>query len=185
MSVWIIRQTLSAEEEARILERPYILLPFEGIPNLSAISSPYQLRSILQTLAPDAPPESIGWEESRIWGQFTQLQPDDTVVVPLPYRRQVAIGQITGKYEYGVGDAGQDEHKVPIMWNSKLLDQSIFAPSLLANAGRMSEVTDREARIKIHDQMPHTYNRFAKWRWIAAILIGLQVLSMLQGMFRQ
>jgi predicted Mrr-cat superfamily restriction endonuclease len=184
MSVWIIRQNLSADEESRILEQPYILLPFEGVPDLSTVSNPYQLRTILKTLHPDAPPETITREESRIWEQFTHIQADDTVVVPLPYRRQVAIAQITGRYEYAVGEGGRDEHKVPVTWNAKLLDQSVFAPNLLANAGKMSEVTDRDARIKIRDQMPHSYNRFAKWRWIAALLVGLQALSMLQGMFR-
>ena len=187
MSLWILRQTLTAQEEENLLHRAYVLLPFSHVPDLSHVINPQELRHILHRLDPEAPPETLMRMQERIWTQLNSLQPGDLVAVPLLHSDKVVLGETNGRYSYHVDAQGRDEHRIEIHWHTQLIPQAAFGKHRLIfkNAPDMMEVTDKEARIKIYDQLPHSYNRFAKWKWLMGGIILLQSAAMLFGMMRK
>lgn len=186
MSIWILRQQLTADEEAHLTTRPYIILPFDHIPDLSSVVNAQELRDILQALDPEAPPESINMKLERIWQQYTSLHMEDVVVVPLTHSKKVAIGEISGRYHYKVDENGKDVHTMGINWHPQLISHLVFGKHkhLFTNNFTMQEVTDKEARIKIMDQLPRSYNRFAKWKWVLMIFLIMQAMVMLFSMLK-
>jgi len=186
MSVWVLHQTLTPADEEHIQERPGVFLPFDDIPDLTMVTTQGQMREFLTRLYPDSPPESIMLKLDRLWQQYHGLQEGDTVAVPLPNKRAVALGRVHGRYEYQVGKDGRDLHMIPVEWYKTVPSFASFGKykEIFMGTQRMVEVTDKEARIKIHDKLPHTFNRFVKWKWIIVILVIMQALVFMAGMFR-
>jgi len=188
MSVWILHQKLSAETESGLLQTSHVQLPFDDVPDLSYVSNQWQCKNLLHSLHPEKPPEAIALMVDRIWQIFSNIAIDDTVAMPLPHSKMVAIARISGRYEYNVGSEGDDRHSIPVEWYPKLASFSSFGKfkqMFLDTGSPMREVTDKESRVKILEKLPHKYNRFAKWKWIALILVTLQGLSFIIAMLKQ
>lgn len=186
MSVWILTQQLSAEEQQAIASQTYLKLPFDELPDLSTIANPREFRFLLERLNPDAPPETIQLQLDRVWAQFAGLALDDVVVVPLPDIGEAAIGRISGRYHYHVGEGGKDIHTIPVSWYSKRYKLSSFGRDrqmIEKPYQPLQEVTDKEMREKILVKLPHSYNRFARWKWvIAAILMFKAALFLIHSL---
>lgn len=186
MTIWILTQALSAEEEQAILSKSRLCLPFEGLPDLSTLSSPWQCRDLLQRLEPDAPPEAIQLKLDRLWGQFTAIAVEDIVVVPLPIQKKAAIARITGRYQYEVDDRGNDKHLLAISWYPKLFSFHAFGrfnQPIVKPAYPLTEVSDKDLRDQINSKLPHSYNRFARWKWVIMVVVIIKaILFFLHGL---
>jgi predicted Mrr-cat superfamily restriction endonuclease len=182
MTVWILHQPLTAEEEARIQERPYLALPFDGVPDLSAIHSREQCRKLFKSLYPEAPPETLAGMTDRLWQRYSELRATDTIAVPLPLRKEVALAEVTGRYRYEPQAGQQSAHQVLVKWYRCHLRFSSLCKhqDLLANNGeQLVEVMDSDLRTKLREKLPHTYNRFARWKWLLAVFFMINVISLL------
>jgi hypothetical protein len=187
MSVWVLHQKLTLEEEQHILERTHLALPFEGLPDLSMINNQFDCQSLLRALHPELPPEVIALKADGIWNRFHNLNLEDSIVVPLPLTAKVAIAQISGPYAYQVGEEGSDCHLIPVTWFPKLHLFFAFGRQrhILANTGiALYEVTDVAAKRAIISKLPFRYNRFTGWKWwwvwgFIGILIVKRVYEML------
>jgi len=180
MSVWILTQPLAADEQSTITARKSLNLPFDGLPDLSSLSDENAFRRLLSMLAPDMPPEAIQLKIDHIWTPFTSLALDDVVVVPLPALGEVAIGRIAGHYCYQVGQAGEDEHSIAVTWYPKHYKLASFGSYRQAMATPylpLQEVTDKDMREKILMRLPHSYNRFAGWKWLIAAMLMLKAVA--------
>ncbi len=178
MTIWILYQSLTPEEEVHIGERDALTLPFGDLPDLSLINSPAELRHLLQALHPDDPPETVARKTERLWKLYAGLQVEDIMVVPLKSRKEVALAEVTQRYRYEVGAEGTDVHQVEVKWYGKRIRLSALGKhkELFDERGeKMREVTDPEARVAIRDRLPHSYNRFAKWKWLLVLffMMGL------------
>jgi len=177
MSIWVLHQSLSPDEESHIEQREHLVLPFDGLPDLSAVASQLQCRHLMQLLYPDDPPEAITRRVDRLWPRYSGLQKEDIIAVPLASRKAVALAEVGGKYLYRVGVSGEAMHLIPVTWHKAVSLRSLYKhKDLFERTGEpMMEVTRAEARIAIRDHLPHSYNRFAKWKWLLVVffLMGL------------
>lgn len=180
MTVWIMHLELSAQEEANVEQRLRLLLPFEGMPDLSRLNSVRQCKDLVQLLHPDAPPETISRLAERVWRIFATLQKEDIIAVPLPHSRQLALASVTDGYTYRVDEKGEDEHSIGVTWYARRVSLSRFKKhkELFAEGKeQLVEVENKEARATIHTQLPYSYNRFAKIKWILLILLMLKLVG--------
>lgn len=185
MTVWVLRQTLDADEEARIFERTELRLPFDGLPDLTQVSNAQEARRLLALLHPDEPPEATARRVERFWHRFSTLQLEDVIAVPLPLSRKLALATVVGHYRYETAADGGDIHLIPVRWHEKFIPLTKFSKhkELFDPANPpMYEVDSAEARASLREQLPHGYNRFAKWKWLMALFFALSLLRMLQGM---
>lgn len=187
MSVWVIKQALPQPEE-NILQRSYISLPFDPLLNLSGVMSPAECLNRLRALYPEAPPESSALMLDRIWPYYVGMQIEDTIAVPLPQSKVVALARVGGAYYYEGETNNGDAHRMPVEWQGSAVPMASFGrfKKLFAeDAPRIQEITDREARIAILDKLPHAYNRFAKWKKLAIILVIMQAAGFLVHMVQR
>ncbi len=174
MSVWVLHQTLTPEEESKIRERDYIVLPLDNLPDLTEVSSQSEFRVMLQKLYPELPPESLQRIIHKNWKLYHDLHPEDVVAVPLKSKPEVMIAEITGDYQYRVDHKGRDVHTVPVKWHEKTISRRglIKYKALFDEQGdRMFEVDNKEARTVIREKLPHAYNRFVPLKWLIILFL--------------
>lgn len=187
MTVWVLRQELTAEEEKNIFTQADVRLPFDNLPDLSHVASPLAARQLIKTLYPGEPPEAIGRRVERFWNHFSSLQVEDLVVVKLPTLNVAVIGSVSGKYHYEVGPGGSDIHLIPVTWNPKEIKLARFRHKEIFDASNppLMEVTTPDVRVALRDYMPHSYNRFAKFKWLLVVFFLMTIIRMLHGMLQQ
>jgi predicted Mrr-cat superfamily restriction endonuclease len=176
MSVWVLHQELTPQEEETILERTHLKLPFEGLPDLSFVNSKEECTRLIRSLFSNEPPETIALKADLIWTQFSEVQMEDAIAVPLPSSEAVAIARVSGRYCYNVGDSKEDAHLIPVTWIGGKVKFKQFGNSRsVFNKGSRSffQVASRPDRIAILSRLPHTYNRFVKLKWLLAIFMAL------------
>ncbi|MDE3061156.1 MAG: hypothetical protein KGJ06_09100 [Pseudomonadota bacterium] len=183
MSIWLLHLPLTAEEEAHLTGRTHLPLPIEDVPDLSLMMRPVECRHLLQALHPEEPPEAISRRLERIWRLYTGVHAEDIIAVPLPARGELALAEVTGKYQYQVGEGGEDHHRVPVTWHRPILLRRFrkFKELLVPGGEKMHEIASAPARIAIRDTLPHRYNRFARWKWLLALFF---LLGMLRALHR-
>ncbi len=174
MSVWLLHLTLSREEEEQIQQRTHLPLPFEGLPDLSVISSQRECMHLLRALHPNDSPESLTLKLDRIWNQFSNLHLEDIIAVPLLLSGKLALAKISGHYTYDVSMKGDDVHTIPVTWYPRLETLRSFRrnkSTLTAGTHRLVMITDQTLSRAIYQRLPYKYNRFAKMRWIMIIFL--------------
>jgi hypothetical protein len=187
MSVWVLHQALSAQEEDSIEQHDRVVLPFNGVPDLSEIAAIGQIKSILSMLHPDMPPESVSRMAERYWTLYQGLAVDDVIAVPLPYRREVALAQISGRYSYEVGAAGEDIHAIAVTWQRRVPFSRLGKHAALFTSKQppMFEVPHADERNAIRSWLPHRYNRFARWKWLVIVLMVFQTILFVTRQWQQ
>lgn len=188
MTIWILKQTLTGDEEARIAERTRLTLPLGEVPDLSGISDVASLSRLLQVLHPEDPPETIARRADRIWPLYHGTTKEDIIAVPLASRRELALAEITGPYEYQVGAGGEDIHLVSVKWHDKRVPYGALRryPELFAaEQPPMFEVENPKARTIIRDRLPHRYNRFAKWKWLLVLFFLMGLVRLFERLISQ
>jgi hypothetical protein len=183
MSIWVLHASFTPDEEAHIKERTYLPLPFTGLPDLSVINGQIECRHLLQALNPDDPPEAITRKVEQIWRIYAGLQPEDIIVVPLKSRQEVALAEVTQRYHYQVGADGDDVHQVKVKWHDariKFWTLRKHKEILDERGGKLREIGNAEARIIIRDRLPHSYNRFVKWKWLLIFFFVMGLISRLK-----
>jgi len=183
MTIWILHQPMSEEEEAVLSQQTTLALPFVGLPDLSELAGPAQALEMLAALYPDDPPESINNRLDRFWPTFVKIHFEDLIAVPLLHRKEVVLAEVTGGYIYQVGEKGEDMHRIPVKFYPQIIPLRRFKQYrewFTATGNKIVEVTDDKLRIAIRDQLPHQYNRFVKYKWLMALFILMSLAQLYQ-----
>jgi predicted Mrr-cat superfamily restriction endonuclease len=183
MSVWIVQQPLiEPDEEPHIGGSGYVFLHYDDIPDLTHITSPAQARHMLRVLYPGEPPESISRRLEKFWHTHAGMQPEDIVVVPLHATGKLALGRVSGPYEYRTGFDIGDMHMLPVAWLHDSVSMALLRKhrDWFQRPG-ITEVTDLDARVALRGKLPHAYNRFHKWKWLLAVFMGMGMLHLLMN----
>jgi hypothetical protein len=186
MTMWVLHEPLTLEDEQRIYDRTHLTLPFDNLPDLSLVRSNVECQHLLRALYPYYPPETIALKADRIWQHFSGLQLDDTVAVPLPLTGKVALGKISGPYVYKVDESNEDVHQIPVTWYP--------GPHLIQSFGRnrsmfrnntvpLYTINDQPSRRSIQEKLPYKYNRFVRFKWVWVIIFILAVVRTYSHLF--
>jgi predicted Mrr-cat superfamily restriction endonuclease len=180
MTVWLLYQSLKPEEEVKLRQQPYVALPLADVPDLSRVMNLADCRRLLQAIHPDAPPETINRLADRVWKYYSEVHPGDIIAVLLRSREEIALAEVTGKYEYRMGENREDIHTMPVKWHEKTAPMRVLKKLKLSSdeqGSRLVEITHRDGKIALMDHLPYKYNRFSKWKWVIAILVGIHAVS--------
>jgi len=186
VSVWVLRQSLTAEQEQQIAQQPVLMLPFKGLPDLSGTQSEGALQAMMRQLQPDTPFETIHRQAEIHWRNLSQLRIEDLIIVPLPHNKSAALAQVSDRYRYGVSHAGEDMHQVGVQWLQPVipLRKVPALAKLFASPILMQPVEHAEQRAQVYALLKRPYNRFIKLRWIMGIVITVQLVAMLVQMLK-
>lgn len=183
MSVWVLHQPVEHGQETQLLERPHVIIPWQGIPNLAGIHSQRELMKLVQQLMPDAPPETLSLKSQVVWDSFSQLHKEDIIAVPLPQTNQIALAEVTGGYEYQAAQVGRPaQHVYPVRWHGQLVPLARFGAHvsrLCDESVPLWQVENDKLRGLIRDQLPLGYNRFRYFKWLLAVAFVLHLINFL------
>lgn len=182
MSVWVLKPEGGWDSNSQ--EQSWLPLPFRGIPDLSGVGSEAGMRNLLTLVYPDWPPERVMRQAETYWRNVSQLARGDFIVVPM-VGGECALGEVVTRYRYRV-EEGKDVHEVEVKWQERDISARRLSmlQAMLSNGIAMQLVEHADARKQVYGLLKRSYNRFVGWRWLAGVLIVMQIIVMLAGMMR-
>jgi restriction system protein len=166
MAIWLVRAGEHGEREEEAIQKGLAIIGWEDLPDLSKVTSREDLAELMKDSYPDEKPKRlINWT-GQVWAFRDRIQPNDLVVLPLKTRAAIAIGQVTGPYQYRV--EGEDQyHARPVKWIKTDFPRSpsLFGQDLLYSLGAFMTVcqirrNDAEKRIRaiVEGKTPATFS---------------------------
>lgn len=187
MAMWIMRR-----EGAPLESSESFLFPPEdsGIPwpLLKECHSEEQLRNRLRRAYPDLPPESQARMASRAARFLFAPKEEDIVVFYWPQRAVVTAAEITGKRTVQPDGEGRERPAYPMRdFGERWMDTRFmrFRDILDRATSWPREVQDAKFRTFVRDRLRLPGSRFARWKWLFAIVVGIKVLVMVVHIWKR
>ena len=139
MSLWMIRAGKYGERETLDLEHNLAIIGWDELPDLSRVQSHEELQKVLEEYYPLTKAKTLSHHAGQLWTFVRKIQHGDLVVLPLKSRPFIAIGQVTGPYEYRKDLASSSLHARPVKW-LKEVPRSVFSQAILYSFGAFMTV---------------------------------------------
>lgn len=140
MAVWLIRAGKSGEREQLALEQSLSVIGWAEISDLSRVSTREQLESLCRERYPDSKQNRISNYVGQLWAFRERVQKDDLVVLPIKSRSVIAIGKVTGDYQYRPDLPEDARHTRPTLWLRTDIPRSAIDQDLLYSLGAFMTV---------------------------------------------
>jgi restriction system protein len=153
MSVWVVRAGKTGENEQTALENGLVTIGWNELPDLSGIHDRQGMADVYRQSNPEASTAKVSNALGQLWSFCSRIQNDDLVVLPLKTQAAVAVGKVTGPYQYRT-DLGEGvRHIHPVKWLRKDVPRTAFGQDLLYSFGALMTVcqisrNDAEKRIR-------------------------------------
>jgi restriction system protein len=153
MSVWLVRAGKTGENEQTALENGLVTIGWNELPDLSGIHDRAAITDLYRQSNPEASTAKVSNALGQLWAFRSRIQKDDLVVLPLKTQAAVAVGKITGPYQYRTDLGEAVRHIRPVKWLRKDLPRTAFDQDLLYSFGAFMTVcqisrNDAEKRIR-------------------------------------
>lgn len=139
MAVWMVRAGRHGEREQLALEQGIAVIGWDELPDLSGVSSREDLLTRLESTYREEKRKTLLNWLSQIWSFIAGIHNGDLVALPLKSRSTIAIGRITGPYQYRPDLPLEARHTRPVQW-LKELPRSAFDQDLLFSLGAFMTV---------------------------------------------
>lgn len=153
MAVWLVRAGKFGEQEQTAIDNDIVAVGWNALPDLSSIQSREDMASLYREAYPDASAPKVANEVGQLWAFHSRMEKDDLAILPLKTRSAIAIGKVTGAYEFRT-DLGEGiRHTRPVKWLQTDLPRTTFDQDLLHSLGAFMTVcqisrNNAEARIR-------------------------------------
>ncbi|MCA9599436.1 MAG: restriction endonuclease [Myxococcales bacterium] len=152
MSVWLVRAGQTGDREDFALDNDVAVVGWDDMPNLASAETREELDQLYLQTYPDAGKNRRSNHVGQLWAFSHRIKPDDLVVLPLKRSSAIAIGKVTGPYQY-VHSPGTPEHRRPVQWLRTDIPRTSFDQDLLYSFGAFMTVcaitrNDAETRIR-------------------------------------
>ena len=137
--IYLARAGRSGEDEDRALENNVAIVGFREVSSLAATTDYDGVHRIVSNAFPDAKPRAVGNFAGQLWAFAVAMKEGDLVVLPRKLTSQIAIGRVTGPYEYRQVD-DTFCHTRPVEWLQTDLPRTVFGQDLLYSLGAFMTV---------------------------------------------
>jgi restriction system protein len=93
------------EQEQVALDKGLVTIAWNELPDLSSTTTREALADLYRQHNPDASPNKAANHVGQVWAFRERIKRGDLVVLPLHIQSAIAIGKITGPYQYAFGAA--------------------------------------------------------------------------------
>jgi restriction system protein len=133
-AAWLVRGGERGEREDVALRDGLVIAGWEELGDIDGCTTRDGLRNALKQTYPDVADNVISNWTGQLWRFREQIAPDDLVVMPLHTKPgQVAIGRITGPYEYRGEEPLGFRQVRTVKWLQTDLPREEFRPDLRAS----------------------------------------------------
>jgi restriction system protein len=134
-TVWTAKGGRQGEREQRCLEHGVIGGGWEKLSSLAEIKSKGELAALYAHTYPEAGVKAQTNYVAQLWSLLRRMEEGQLVVLPLKTTGTIAVGRITGPYEYR-DDLGDDLlHTRRVTWIATDVDRDAFDQDLLYSFG--------------------------------------------------
>jgi restriction system protein len=144
MAVWLVRAGKHCEAEQIALEKGLVTVGFNEFGNLSAVANREDLAMLFRAAHPDASEGKTANHVGQLWAFCRRISLGDLVVLPLKSRSAVAVGRITGPYDFTSDYGDQVRHIRRVEWLRTDLPRATFDQDLLYSFGAFMTVCQIE-----------------------------------------
>jgi restriction system protein len=149
--VYLARAGANGEDEEFALENHLAIIGFTDVPTLDAAKDYDDVLKIVEEVMPGAKPRAIGNRAGQVWAFAVAMKPGDIVVMPRKLTSQIALGIVSGPYEFRKVRE-QFRHTRPVKWVRPDLARTVFSQDLLYSFGAFMTVcniarNDAERRV--------------------------------------
>lgn len=155
MALWLVRAGKHGEHETRFFEDNKIYLTWSGVENerLNEATTFEQMRALVTRTYPNRSVAWVSQATSQFWSFVARMKPGDLVVTPRKGKSAIAIGEITGPYEYGPDNPGIYRHARAVKWVLLDVPRAAFEQDLLYSFGAYTTIceirrNDAERRVR-------------------------------------
>jgi restriction system protein len=139
MRAWVVRAGENGEREHTALEKGILLVGWQGLGDLTDITTREGIKAAVAAAYPDEGPYTVGNWTGQLYRFVHEIQSGDLVVLPLKTWR-VAIGRVAGGYEYRADAANGPRHVRRVEWLVKDIDRQSIQPDLQNSMGSLLTV---------------------------------------------
>jgi restriction system protein len=134
VAAWLVRGGENGEREKPALAEGLAIAGWEGLGDISGCGTREGIRQELKVTYPEVADNVIANWTGQVWRFMKQISAGDLVVMPLKTRPgRVAVGRITGPYEYREKEPEGFRQVRPVAWLRTDLPREAFRPDLRAS----------------------------------------------------
>lgn len=136
MAFWVARAGKNGENEERALQGGLAVIGWSEMPDLSQFPTRKALKNRFMEIWPDATPHSAGAQVGQLWAFARTIQESDWIALPQRTTGLVAVGKVTGPYEYRPDLVGEDcAHTRKVDWERDDLPRTTFPSDIRYSLG--------------------------------------------------
>jgi len=139
MALWLVRAGRHGERETLAIEKSVVVIGWTELPDLSGIHSREALFKAMEENHPDAERKTLVNWTGQVWAFLRTILREDLVALPLKSRSAIAIGRITGDYDYRADLPEDARHTRPVEWLGEW-SRNAFDQDLLYSFGAFMTV---------------------------------------------
>jgi restriction system protein len=141
-AAWLVQGSEAAEREQRALDEGLIFIGEPGLGDVTGYTHD-GIRLALKAAYPEYAENVISNWTDQLWRFTNQIAIGDYVVMPLHIKPgYVAIGRVTGHYEYKETEPAESRHIRAVQWVRKNVPRESLPPDVQASIIRDSALTD-------------------------------------------
>ena len=151
MRAWIVRAGESGARDTWCLENGYAGGGWAETPDLTGIHTEDAMQSSLQTAYPNSKTAAITNYRSQLWRLTNVIKVGDLVALPLKSTKEIALGLVTGTYEYRSEepDFGK-RHLLKVDWERTDLPRTAVGQDLLYSLGAFMTICEVKRNDAVH-----------------------------------
>jgi len=148
MALWLVRAGRHGVDENAALEKGMVLVGWSEMTDMSGVKSYEEMKQLHTKVYPDMAPKAVMNNAAQLWAFVKRINIGDYVVLPLKTRSTIAIGKVTGDYQYLDG-----RHIRKVKWVKDDIPRNTFGQDLLYSFGAFMTVcqikrNNAEERVK-------------------------------------
>jgi len=150
--IYMVRAGRNGEDEDYSLDHGLAVIGFREFPSLEGLKDYNEIFGLVTKAIPDLKPRAAGNYTGQLWAFSIAMKEGDIVVLPRKLTSQVAIGKVTGPYQFRkIGN--EYRHTRPVKWIRPDVSRTTFAQDLLYSFGAFMTVcnisrNDAERRVE-------------------------------------
>ena len=113
--VYLARAGKYGEDEELALENQLAVIGWHEIPSLEKVKNCAEMAELVRHKYPEVKPRAAAQYAGQLWTFAHGIQLDDIVVLPRKLTSQIALGRVTGPYQY-IEVNSQHRHTRRVKW---------------------------------------------------------------------
>ena len=158
--VWIVRAGKGGENAQFALDNNCVAINWPEMGDLLQYADTVAIKSALQTVQGESNPNRIGSHAGQLWNFSREIKTGQLVILPLKSPMGVAVGKITGGYEFHSECERGAKHQHKVEWLHRNVARSEFDTDIRYSLGALGTVS-RVKRSRAMERILRMLNRLA------------------------